>query len=77
MSEFKLLKEKIEAEMKSKTPSANKIINEVQKVYDEKIKEIERLTVRCRNLEKTVKKSKMAPTTQMGPKFKREADGPR
>jgi len=60
MSSFKELKAKVEAELKGKAPSADKIMYEFEKVHKEKLVEMERLSARCKFLQKQVDNKKFA-----------------
>ena len=60
MSDFKTLKTKVEAELKSKAPSADKIMYEFEKVYKEKLTEMERLSSRCKFLKKQLDEKKFS-----------------
>ena len=60
MNQLKLLKTKIEAELKNKNPSVDKIVAECEKVCIEYQKEIEKQAIRIRSLEKTLAKTKFS-----------------
>jgi len=66
MSDLKTLRAKIEVELKGKSPSASKIMYEVEQLFKLKADELEKLTIRCRNLERKVKENRYAPAAASG-----------